>query len=304
MFELRNKVLQSVFRVFPFDVKGDVTIKDKDDRLISCIIPTHNRAFELERILTCLSLQDMDKEFFEVIVIEDGCIKETEEIVNKYQKLLNLKLKTNQESLCSVGALRNQGLELSTGKYILFLDDDTLILQRHFLNKLCQRFQEKPDIDCIVIPGEADRCLLKHRYSFFNKYSFGGACVAYIRQTLMKLGGFFNDMFSYEDIELSIRFTVIGSSVYCEEELLYYHPPFYFMSWAKPINNGISFLKILRRYSVPVWILCYMNALRFLPLMLLPSVRHRQWSKISCGFLVAPMLSIFSRKWKDNPAYK
>jgi hypothetical protein len=76
------------------------------------------------------------------------------------------------------------------------------------------------------------------------------------------------------------------------------------MSWAKPINNGISFLKILRRYSVPVWILCYMNALRFLPLMLLPSVRHRQWSKISCGFLVAPMLSIFSRKWKDNPAYK
>lgn len=304
MFELRNRILQSVFKLFPFDVKGDVIIGERGDRLISCIIPTNNRIYDLERILSCLSTQDMEKEFFEVVIIEDGCKKETEEMVSKYNKSLNLQLKTNKEPLCSVGALRNQGLELSNGEYILFLDNDTLIWQNHFLSRLCERFQEKPDIDCIVVPGSADRSLLKHKYSYLNKYSFGGACVAYRIQTLMKLGGFFNNMYSYEDIELSIRFTAIGGSVHCEKELFYYHPPIYFTSWKKPISNGVSFFRMLGIYSLPVWLLCYVNALRFLPLMLFPSARLRQWGKISGGFLIAPLLSICSKKWKDKPVYE
>lgn len=293
-----------MFRMFPFDVKGDANIKAEGEKLISCIIPTHNRAFELDRLLTCLSMQDMNKESFEVIVIEDGCSRETEEIVNKYNNSLNLQLKTNKEPLYSVGALRNQGLELSTGAYILFLDDDTLILQRHFLSTLGERFQKMPEINYIVIPGEADRCLLRNRYSYLNGHSFGGACVAYRRQTLIKLGGFFNDMSSYEDIELLIRFTVTGGTVYREKELLYYHPPFYFTSWKKPISGGVSFFRMFRRYSLPVWLLCYVNALRFLPFMLLPSIRLRQWGKISCGFLIAPLLSICFKRWKNKPVYK
>ncbi len=304
MLEMKNKVLQYMFKMFPFDVKGDVDIEDKDDRIISCIIPTHNRVFELDRILICLSLQNMDKDSFEVIVIEDGHSIETEKIVNKYNNSLNLQLKTNKERLFSVGALRNQGLELSNGSYILFLDDDTVILQSHFLRTLGKRFQRMPDIDCILIPGEAERCLLKYGDSYLDGYSFASRCVAYKRQTFIELGGFFNEMTSYEDIELSIRFSVTGGTIYREKELLYYHPPFYFTSWKKPISSGISFFRMRRRYSLPVWLLCYVNALRFLPFMLLPSLRLRQWGKISCGFLIAPLLSICSKRWKDKPVYE
>ena len=285
-----------MFKVYPFDIQGDANIGAEADRLISCIIPTHNRPYELERILSCLSVQDIGRENFEVIVIEDGCSRQTQEIVYKYINSMNLQLKTNKESLRSIGALRNQGLELSTGIYILFLDDDTLIMQRHFLSTLRERFEKMSDIDCTIIPGEADRCLLMRRYSYLDRHSFASRCVAYRRQTLIRLGGFFDDMVSYEDIELSIRFTAIGGRVYREKELLYYHPPLYFTSWKKPISSGASFFRMLRRYSLPVWLLCYINALRFLPLIFIPSIRLRQWGKISGGFLIAPLLSMLKRR--------
>ncbi len=304
MHELRSRVLTYIFNIFPFDIKGDANIKAEGERLISCIIPTYNRTFELDRVLTCLSMQDMNKEFFEVIVIEDGHRIETKNIVRKHINLMNIQLKTNKNPIHSIGALRNQGLELSTGKYILFLDDDTLVLQRHFLSTLGERFQKMPDIDCIVIPGEADRCLLRYKHSYLDRYSFASRCVAYKRQILIKLGGFFNDMSSYEDIELSIRFTVTGGMVYLEKELIYYHPPFYFTSWGKPVSSGVSFFRMLRRYSLPVWLLCYVNALRFLPFILLPSIRLRQWGKISCGFLIAPLLSIYYKRRKDKRVYE
>ena len=297
-------MLQCVFQMFPFNIKGDAHIGSDHDKLISCIIPTSNRAYEVDRILFCLAMQDMDTSLFEVIVIEDGMSDEIEKIVRRHSAFIDIKLKSNIRPLQSVGALRNQGLELSAGRYILFLDDDTFIGQGHFLSTLRDRFQTVPDIDCITVHGKADRCFLRRRYMYLNKYSFGAACIAYKRDFLIKLGGFFNVMTSYEDIELSVRFTIADGRAYRESELFYYHPPFYFSSWKKPISNGLSFLRTYKRYSFPVWLLCYINALRFLPFLFFPSSKLRQWGKISGGFLVAPLLSMMPGEWKNNSAYE
>ena len=295
MFDFRKKVLHKLYEMFPFNIRGDAHIDRGGEDLISCIIPTSKRSYELDRILYCLSMQDSGRNSFEVIVIEDGTSSETEEIVQQHSSVMNLKLKTNERPTCAVGELRNQGLELSVGRYVLFLDDDTLLLQANFLSKMHEKFQRTPDVDCIVIPGETDRCLLNNRYDHLTKYSFGCACVGYTREMLAQLGGFFNNMASYEDIELSIRFATVGGNVCYEDELKYHHPPFYFTSWKKPISNGLCFLRLWRRYSLPVWILCYFNALRFLPFLLSPSLKLRQLGKISGGFLVAPLLTLVRR---------
>ncbi len=303
MFGLRTKILRSLYKMFPFDLKGDAIISLEADILLSCIIPTYSRIFEIERILSCLAMQDMNTRSFEVIIVEDGSNPEIHEIVRRYSSSMIIKMNSNSQPIRSVGALRNQGLEVSRGKYILFLDDDTLILQRNFLSSLSERFQLMPQIDCIVIPGEADRCLLRHKYDYLTRYSFGAACIAYTRSVLVRIGGF-NNMVSYEDIELSIRLNAIGAVVYRQSELVYYHPPFFFTSWVKPISNGLSFLRMYERYSLPVWLLCYINALRFLPFLFFPWGKWKQMGKISGGFFIAPLLRSVDTERKHNPIYK
>jgi glycosyltransferase involved in cell wall biosynthesis len=245
----------------------------------------------------------MEKDSFEVIIVEDGSEEETKAILQQFEHLLNIHLMTNPAPVHSVGALRNQGLAHSTGEYILFLDDDTLILNDKFLVEICRRFKEMPTIDCIVIPGESDRCILKHSYSYLTRYSYGGAGVAYRRRILMALGGFFDRMISYEDIEFSLRLSATGGRTYREKELIYYHPPFLFTSWEKPISNGVAFLRMFKIYSKPIWFLCYVNALRFLPLIVMPVLRLRQLGKISGGFLMAPLMMLLIKMRKDRAKY-
>ncbi len=292
MNDLRGRFLQLVYKMFPFTVAGDAKVSARSDKLLSCIIPTYNRPFELTRVLSSLAEQDMNDTDFEIIIIEDGGSTQTEDIVRSFSAFFTVRHVTTKIPVHSLGMLRNRGLELAAGKYILFLDDDTLILQEFFLRRLCEQFEDMPNVDCILIPGESDRCFLNDKYAYFNKYSFGGACIAYTRNVLAKLSGFYDDMSSYEDIELALRFYIIHGKMYRERELIYYHPPSYFMSWHKPMTNGVSFLQARKRYSFGFWFVCYLNALRFLPLLLFSplSKKCRHWGMISAGFLVGPFV--------------
>jgi glycosyltransferase involved in cell wall biosynthesis len=283
--------------MFPFELSGDARVDPRSGTLISCVIPTRNRPFELDRILSSLAMQDVERGDLEVIIIEDGVSKETRDIVRKHSAAIPVQYEGTERSLHSLGMLRNRGLELATGRYILFLDDDSLILQENFLSILCERFRQKPDIDCILIAGHGDRCLLPDKYSYFNTYSFGGACIAYSRRSLVRMKGFYNDMATFEDIELSLRYLAGGGNVHRDEDLVYFHPPSYFTSWDKPIKNGASFAKARKRYSFLFWLVCYMGTLRFLPLLALSpfSKKYRQWAMISVGFLIGPCFD----KWRS-----
>jgi glycosyltransferase involved in cell wall biosynthesis len=298
--DMKARILRLVYSAFPFDVKGDASITSAATKSISCIIPTYARPADLDKILTCLEMQNFDRSEFDIIIIEDGESEATKAVAMQHSNSLSLQYLSTTTPVHSVGTLRNLGIASSVGRFILFLDDDTVILQTNFLSIITKIFHQKRDIDCVVIPGAADRCMLENHYSYLNKYSFGGACIAYRRDTLVKLGGFYSTMSSYEDIELAIRFTAIGGRSYRASDLTYFHPPAYFTTWAKPIMNGVSFARTLKRYSFPFWLICYLNSLRFLPLLLLSpfSYKHRHWSMISAGFLIGPFIGriIDSRK--------
>jgi glycosyltransferase involved in cell wall biosynthesis len=293
MSDTRYSILRKVYSLQPFNITGDATIGHKSSLAISCIIPTFDRWHELDNILCCLSLQDFPTDRFEVIVIEDGASEEGKACCATYQSCLDICLLQTDSVQHCVGALRNKALSISRGEYLLFLDDDTTILQVNFLQALYDRFTALPEIDCLQISGRADRCLLKNRYSYLDKFSFATRCVAYRRDRLILIGGFIDSLKSYEDIEMSIRFIISGGKVSQEETLYYYHPPLYFQSTGKTITNGLSFLTLFSRYGLLLWIVCYLNAIRFLPLFFSPIVRQRQWGKISAGFLIAPFYRLF-----------
>jgi glycosyltransferase involved in cell wall biosynthesis len=56
----------------------------------SIIIPTYNRAKELDFVLRGLLDQDIDKSLFEIVVVDDNSSDEILLVIKKYYKLLNL----------------------------------------------------------------------------------------------------------------------------------------------------------------------------------------------------------------------
>ena len=91
----------------------------------SIIIPYWNKLYEIQLILKALTLQDFPKDQFEIVIINDGCDDEIENVVNKFQSGLIIhyyyKKHTGNRS-----RNRNLGAERSKGKRLIFLDNDMI----------------------------------------------------------------------------------------------------------------------------------------------------------------------------------
>ncbi len=90
--------------------------------LFSIIIPTYNRASFIEKTIRSVLSQTYPN--FEIIVIDDGSVDNTEEVVCAIEdKRITYHKKKNEER----AKARNYGARLAQGEYINFLDsDDTL----------------------------------------------------------------------------------------------------------------------------------------------------------------------------------
>lgn len=87
----------------------------------SIIIPAYNVAKYIGRTLQ--SFADQGFKNFEIIVVNDGSSDQTADVVNSYSHKFNhcqLVNQTNQGVSCA----RNNGIDHSSGKYIIFDGDD------------------------------------------------------------------------------------------------------------------------------------------------------------------------------------
>lgn len=90
----------------------------------SIIIPVYNRPQEIDALLESLTVQTFG-ENFEVLVIEDGSTLKADEVVSKFEGLLNVKYHFKENT--GAGASRNLGMELATGNYFVIFDSDCII---------------------------------------------------------------------------------------------------------------------------------------------------------------------------------
>jgi glycosyltransferase involved in cell wall biosynthesis len=103
------------------------------ENIITAVIPTYRPAKYIWDCLNSLNNQIIDKKYYEVIVILNG---EKEpyytDIFNyiKENKLSNFRVLYIPE--IGVSIARNLGLEVATGKYIAFIDDDDYISSTYF----------------------------------------------------------------------------------------------------------------------------------------------------------------------------
>lgn len=90
--------------------------------VVTVIIPTFNRATDLERAVD--SVQNQSLVNWELIIVDDGSTDGTDRLVNSYassdERIRNVAHELNQ----GVSAARNTGIELATGEFVSFLDSD------------------------------------------------------------------------------------------------------------------------------------------------------------------------------------
>ena len=95
-------------------------MQNKDQPLVSVIIPTYNRAQLIGRAIRSVLAQNYSR--LEIVVVDDGSSDETDEVVAQIQddRILYIRLESN---LGAAGA-RNAGVGVARGEFVAFLDSD------------------------------------------------------------------------------------------------------------------------------------------------------------------------------------
>lgn len=140
-------------------------------KLLSIILPTYNSE---KYIGECLYSIMVDKELFdkvELIIIDDNSSDNTLNIVKeKVGNLPNCKIVSNTSNKGS-GYCRNKGLELATSPYILFVDNDDMIIPSTINKALEIINKEKTNViffDTVDLVGNK---LKTPKYSYINMFN-------------------------------------------------------------------------------------------------------------------------------------
>ena len=284
---MRKFVLQSLYRLFPFDLKGDCVVPPASDGIrVSCIINFYGRLDLLQGILCSLAEQQYPKELFEVVLVEDkGGTDAGRHMAIDFSNLLQIVYLPLDAQFGKMGYSRNFGLARSRGEIILFMDDDTVLLQHDFLSVLDSVCTLHSGIDAVVPHGHAAYACIEDHYDFHDPYFMTSRCTAYRREALQELSGFMSHFVGQEDVEFVTRFTIAHKVEFNAPTLHYYHPPLLVPNTRKPRAVGFSFFNLKGRYSWPVWLLLLLNCARYAPLMVLPTRRFREQGRFGIGFL-------------------
>lgn len=294
---MRRALLKRLGALFPFDKQGDCVVPPEHDGIrISCVINFYGRLDLLEGILHSLAQQTYGRERFEVVLVEDrGGTGEGRRLADSFRGKLDIQYAPLDRNHGKMGYSRNFALSRSRGRYVLFLDDDTVIMQDDFLKKLELLFEENRAVDAIVPHGRAAFSVVHGRYAFHDPFFMTSRCCAYRRSILSELGGFMSDFVGQEDVEFVIRFLLAGKRSLDAPQLEYFHPPLLVPNLRKPQAVGSSFYGLRNRYPLAIWLLVILNCGRHAPLYLLPFRRCREMGRFGLGFLMGVVMSPFKR---------
>jgi GT2 family glycosyltransferase len=285
--ELRERVVRSLYRRFPFDLSGDCRLQPSSDGiLISCIINFYGRLDLLSGILFSLAQQQFPRERFEVLLVEDrGGTPEGKRCAEQFADALPIRYLPLDKNFGKMGYSRNFGVARSRGEYVLLLDDDTVILRDDFLAVLENLGASHPETAAFIPHGAASFALMDGRYDHHDDYFMTSRCMAYRRTALAELAGFIDDFVGQEDVEFVMRFHMAGKQAIRCPTLEYRHPPLLVPNFRKPRAVGSSFYRLRQRYPLFIWLLMLLNCSRHAPLYFLPGRKRREMGRFGIGFL-------------------
>jgi len=192
-------------------------------KTISVVIPTYNEERYIEKCLQSLVNQTLNRDEFEIVVVDGGSADRTVELAEGYADIV-----IPQESK-GVGGARNDGVEVSRGKLIATTDAD-IFLPEDWLARICTDFGSKSVVG-VYGPINPIEDIFKYQFliGLFNKvayllarmrvfYATLGSNTAFRKRTFLQIGGY-SDLPAGDDYEIALRLKRAGR--------IYYDPTLY-----------------------------------------------------------------------------
>lgn len=197
--------------------------------LVSVVVPIYNVEKWLERCLITILNQPFTN--LEIILVNDGSTDNCRKICEHYAQI-DKRIKVVHKENGGLSSARNAGIEVATGKYIVFIDPDDVITQDYF--EILLSTAEKNNCDAvvsgykkvpineIVVPGFKLNEVMNGKHfvlSSPNVHSNNDLCFVwryFYRLDVMKEKGIrFNEqVFIGEDVIFNLEFLLKSSRVY------------------------------------------------------------------------------------------
>ena len=196
--------------------------------LVSIVLVNWNRAADILDNIRWLRNQTWTNR--EIIIVDNGS---RDDSVTLLRQIDDVRLIELPENLGPAQA-RNEGILCARGEFILLLDSDSY-LGRRGLSKLVARMQLDPTIGIIGcrimnwFTGDIDQWFYPQSYeqmgdTEFETYSFSGAGALLRTDVVRKAGGFWNELFIYnEEVDLSIGVFRGGHRIIYTPEVPVFH---------------------------------------------------------------------------------
>ncbi len=271
---------------------------------LTVIIPTKNRAAKLAATLECLCRQTLGAQSFEAVVVDNGSSDHTEEVLSQFGKRFSA-WQVVRESRPGAAAARNRGVEASSGKILLFLDDDILadpwLLEEHL--KSHQSIPDSCVLGFVRFPWTSssrrhtllEQCLFDHpellqsfdftdpeNVPFLHFYT----CNLSLSGSLFKRVGGFDEAFTsygFEDVDFGYRLSLLGHRIVHNPRASAVHDPsLTFAGFAqRRCQAGFTLGYLLEKYP------------ELFPAFLPSSHKYRRYVKLllgrACWLLKSPL---------------
>jgi glycosyltransferase involved in cell wall biosynthesis len=210
---------------------------------ISIIIPTYNRSETLIKCLKALFNQSYPKSQYEIIIVNDGSIDNTEQKVKSLIENTNYLLKYLKQENKGPATARNLGIKNAKGNIILFIGDD-IIPAPHFLEEHSnwhKKYSQKevailgyttwsPELEITsymkwLENGGPQFHYQNLKHGEFVPYNYFYTSNISIKRNFLN-GDLFNELFpyaAYEDIELSFRLQKRGLKIIYNKNARAFH---------------------------------------------------------------------------------
>ncbi len=161
--------------------------------MIDVIIPVYNNHDTIKKALLSIAMQTISDKII-VYIVDDASDVSYENEINNFKDVLNINL-IKLEKNSGPGIARENGLENSSGKYILFLDSDDVFYDKYSIEKLFS--SAKTTNSELVVGAIADE-----RENNIYEYKNHNGCLhgkMYNREYIKKYNLHFNNTRNSED---------------------------------------------------------------------------------------------------------